>query len=160
MADKIEKREVKLADLDDVVAEANRLHESGYRSKGQWNLAQTCFHIAEWSRFPMDGFPKPPLFLRAIFGVMKMTGIINRMKANILKNGFQAGTPTAPETVGQPDALQDQAAIDQLKTVIERMKNFSGSTHPSPLFGEMDRELWFQITVLHAEHHFGFLEPA
>lgn len=159
MAEKIQKRAVSLTDLDDVVAEAVRLYDSGYRSKGQWNLAQTCFHLAEWSRFPMDGFPKPPLFLRAIFGFMRITGVSNRMKASILKDGFKAGTPTAPETVGQPDSMEDQAAIDELGAVIERMKNFQGDTHPSPLFGQMDRDLWHKVTVLHAEHHFGFLEP-
>lgn len=159
MTDKIQKRSVELDSLDDVVAEAVRLLEGGYKSKGQWNLAQTCFHIAEWSRFPMDGFPKPPLFVRAIFGIMRMTGMSERMKTNILKNGFKPGTPTAPETVGQPDTTSDQKAVEELKTVVERMKTYNARTHPSPLFGDMDRDVWFRVTVLHAKHHFGFLDP-
>ncbi len=160
MAHDQQKRSLKLESLDELVAEANRLLGSGYTSRGKWNLAQTCFHLAEWTRFPMDGFPRPPLLLRMIFGVMKATGMVAKMKAGILRNGFRPGTPTAPQTTVQAGALTDQAGVEQLTRVIDRMKHFTGVIQPSPLFGEMDRELWTRVTLLHAEHHLGFLEPS
>lgn len=152
------KRPLQFNTVDDIVIEASRLLESGYKSNGNWDLAQTCFHLAEWTRFPMDGFPEPPFFLRIIFGAMKATGMIERMKKSLLQDGFKAGTPTAPNTVGKPNAMNDRDGVEQLSKVIERMKKFDGPIQPSPLFGVMDRDLWTKVTLLHAEHHFAFLE--
>lgn len=159
MAQESDKRELTFDSLDAIVAEVNRLCDSGYESKGNWNLGQTCSHLADWTRFPMDGFPKPPIFLRAIFGVMKMFGVVERMKNDILTNGFKAGTPTAPQTVPASDAMSDADGVAKLVEVLERMKRFDGPLQPSPLFGPMDRELWERITLLHAEHHLAFLRP-
>lgn len=159
MAKESDKRELKFESLDEIVAEATRLRDSGYESKGNWNLSQTCSHLAEWSKFPMDGFPKPPIFLRAIFGTLKMFGFVERMKNDILTNGFKAGTPTAPQTVPASDAHSDADGVAELAEVLERMKTFDGPLQPSPLFGPMDRDLWQRITLLHAEHHLAFLVP-
>lgn len=154
-----QQRSLTFESLDGVVNEARRLHEHGYHATGKWNLGQTCFHLVEWARFPMDGFPQPPLVLRAIFGGMRGLGIIDRMTKNILANGFKAGTPTAPQTVAKPDAMSDADGVDQLTAVIDRMKSFEGALHPSPMFGEMDRELWIKVTLLHCQHHLSFLIP-
>lgn len=159
MAEENHKRELKFASLQDIVCEAKRLLDSGYQSNGNWNLSQTCGHLADWIRFPMDGFPKPPMFLRAIFGIMKLLGIVERMKQDILKSGFKAGTPTAPQTVHASDATSDAAAVDNLEKVLHRMQSFDGPLQPSPLFGAMDRAMWEHITLLHAEHHLAFLSP-
>ena len=157
MADNTQKRELKLETLDDIVAEANRLLAAGYTSHGKWNLAQACFHISEWARFPMDGYPKPPWFMRMIFGALGAFGVIERMKNGILQNGFKAGTPTAPQTVVGPNAMNDQEGVAKLTETIERMKSFEGPIHPSPLFGEMDHDTFTKVTLLHAEHHLAFL---
>ena len=157
MTGKPHKRQLKLEELADIVDEANRLLDCGYQSSGKWGLAQTCFHLAEWTRYPMDGFPKPPLVMRMIFGAMKVTGVVGRIKNGILKNGFSAGTPTAPQTVIDPNAMNDRDGVEQLTKVIERMKQYDGILHTSPLFGVMDRDLWVKVTLLHAEHHLGFL---
>lgn len=159
MAKDSHKRELKFASLDEIVAEATRLLEVGYEPRGNWNLGQTCFHLVDWMRFPMDGFPKTPIFLRAIFGGMKMLGIVERMKNDILANGFKAGTPTAPQTVPASDAVSDADGVAKLAEVLERMKTFDGPLQPSPLFGSMDREMWQRINLLHAEHHLAFLAP-
>ena len=159
MAKQDPRRELKFESLDDVVAEAQRLLENGYQARGNWSLGQTCFHLKEWARFPMDGFPTPPWFMRAIFGSMKWLGLIARMKQSILESGFKPGTPTAPDTVPTRDAVANAEGVQQLAEVIERMKSFSGNLHASPLFGDMDRETHIRVTLLHAEHHLGFLWP-
>lgn len=81
------------------------------------------------------------------------------MKTQILRDGFQAGQPTAPQTVAAPDAVSDESAIQSLTEVIQRMNSWDGPLHSSPLFGPMDRDIWFRVTLLHAEHHLGFLQP-
>jgi hypothetical protein len=107
----------------------------------------------------MDGFPKPPLFVRSIFGIMKALGMTEKMKQSILSQGFKPGTPTAPQTVPAADAVEDATGVQQLGKVIDRMRDFDGPLHPSPLFGEMDREMWIKVTLLHAQHHLAFLVP-
>lgn len=160
MAKETDKRELVLESIDGLQAEINHLLNSGYESRGDWSLGQACFHLAEWTRYPMDGFPKPPLPLRMIFGVMKMCGIMKRMKDGILRDGFKAGTPTAPQTAPSEDSVADAEGVAKLTEVLQRMKDFDGPLQPSPVFGEMDRELWTQVTLLHAQHHLAFLVPA
>ena len=145
MAKESDKRELKLSSLDEIVAEATRLRETGYESQGNWNLGQTCSHLAD--------------FLKAIFGMMKMFGFVERMKNDILANGFKAGTPTAPQTVPASDAVSDADGVAKLAEVLERMKTFDGPLQPSPLFGVMNRETWERVSLLHAEHHLAFLVP-
>ncbi len=88
-----------------------------------------------------------------------MFGMIEKMKQGILNDGFKPGTPTAPDTVAQPDALSDAEGVQQLAAIIERMKNHTAELYPSPLFGVMDNETWHTVTLRHCEHHLGFLEP-
>jgi len=153
-----EKRQVKYADLEQMVADVESLHANGYTRSGQWSLAQACGHIAEWMRFPMDGFPTPPLFMRAIFGVMRLTGAAKSMARKIESEGFKGGMPTAPETVPS-DSISDAEGLTKLKQVVERLKGHQQPLHPSPLFGAMDLQRHIKVTLLHAEHHFGYLHP-
>ena len=41
--------------------DAENLLAKGYDKAGNWDLAQVRGHLAEWMRFPIEGFPKPPL---------------------------------------------------------------------------------------------------
>ena len=153
-----QKRMLKFQDLDDLLREIQSLHASGYICHGNWNLSQILGHLNEWTRFPMDGFPIPPLPFRMMFWVMSKT-IGPGLRRKILKQGFSNGMPTAPQTVPHADALSETAAIEQFERTIERLRNFQGTMYPSPLFGALDRELAITVSLLHAEHHLGFLEP-
>ena len=158
MANKpVKKRRPKFVDLNEVLADVELLR-AGYVSNGNWTLGQSCEHIANWMRYPMDGFPVPPIFLRPIFWVMKIT-MAERMKSKIMAEGFSPGMPTAPESVPNQDQITDADGIASLKKVIDRANSFSGVLIPSPLFGPMDKETLIKVTLLHAEHHLGFLEP-
>jgi len=152
------KRQLTFNSTDEMLAEVHSLLENGYRCNGNWSLAQVCGHLSDWMRFPIDGFPKPPLPMRMIFWVMKKT-IGPGMKRKILAEGFRPGIPTAPETVPKPDAMTDQQAVELLQQTVDRMKSFQGELIPSPLFGPMDRETQRKVGLLHAEHHLGYLEP-
>ncbi|MEE2643172.1 MAG: DUF1569 domain-containing protein [Planctomycetota bacterium] len=153
-----QKRPLKFNSFDDMVSEARSLMENGYASNGNWSLGQACGHLAEWMRYSLDGYPRPPLPLRAIFWVMKHT-IAPRMKRKILAEGFQGGLPTAPESVPRPDSITDQQGLAQLLACVERVTEFDGKLLPSPLFGPMDKEMHTRVTLLHAEHHLAYFEP-
>ncbi len=155
---KPQKRVLKFHDLDDLLREIRSLHSAGYVGHGNWNLSQILGHLNDWTRFPMDGFPIAPLPIRMMFWVMRKT-IGPGMKRKVLEQGFSNGLPTAPQTVPLPDALSDTAAIEKFEHTIERLRNFQGSIYPSPLFGALDRKLAITVSLLHAEHHLGFLEP-
>lgn len=151
------KRQLSFANFDEMMAEIRSLDKNGYRSNGKWTLAQTCGHLSDWMRFPMDGFPVPPLPMRMIFWAMKVT-VGPGMKRKILAGGFKGGMPTAPETVPQPGAMTDQQGIELLQKTIDRLNAFDGELLPSPLFGPMDKETLIKVSLLHAAHHLGYLE--
>ncbi len=151
-------RQLRFQSLDEVVQDVDHLASSGYSRGGNWSLGQASGHLAQWASFPMDGFPKPPLPIRMIFSLLKVTGMTKRMAENIFKEGFKPGTPTFKPTV-PPSSIGDQEGIDQLKSVYERMKSFEAKLHPSPLFGEMSRADFEKATLLHADHHLAFLKP-
>lgn len=153
------KRQLKFKDTDEMMAEIRSLHENGYISHGNWTLGQTCGHLANWMRYPLDGFPAAPLPIRAIFWVMRKT-VVPGMKRKILAEGFKGGMMTAPESVPHQDQMSDQQGIAQLQEVVERVNAHQGEFIPSPLFGEMDKPMHLNVTLLHAEHHLGYLEPS
>jgi len=153
------KRKLKFDNLDAIMTEVRSLHENGYVSNGNWTLAQCCGHLSEWMRYPLDGFPVPPLPIRMIFWVMKKT-IAPGMKRKILAEGFSGGQMTAPESVPKPDEMSDAESIEKLQLTIDRAKQAKDDELlASPLFGEQDKELYTKVTLLHAEHHLGYLEP-
>ena len=151
------KRKPKFADFDAMMADVNELAAKGYERSGNWNLGQACSHVADWMRFPMDGFPVPPLPIRMMFWVMKKT-VVPGMKRKILAEGFEGGMMTAPETVPKAEEFSDQQGVAKLQEVVDRLKVYNGDLHESPLFGSMDKEMAIKVALLHAEHHFGYLE--
>jgi hypothetical protein len=156
-ATKIERRALTFATLDDVVRDAETLLAKGYDKAGKWDLAQACSHLAEWMRFPIDGFPRLPLLLRPVFWLMRAT-VGKKIGRKILAEGFSAGGRTMPQTVAQPggDAV---VAVAKLKEVAERFKAHTGPIHPSPLFGAMNKDEALQLQLKHCEHHLNFLLP-
>ncbi len=152
------KRPLKFESTDAMLAEARSLLETGYKSRGNWTLGQTCGHLANWMQYPIDGFPRGPLPIRAMLWVMKHT-VGPGMKRKILTEGFSGGSPTAPQSVPQAAELSDQQGLEKLQQAVERLTNYDGPLLPSPLFGAMDKSMLITITLLHAEHHVGYLEP-
>lgn len=152
------KRKLKYANFDEMMADVRSLCDNGYISNGNWNLGQATNHVAEWMRFPMDGFPKPPLPIAMIMWVMKHT-VGPGMKRKIFAEGFKGGMMTAPETVIEPDKISDTDGVEKLQQIADRLMAFEGAMASSPLFGKMDQDTAVKISLLHAEHHFGYLEP-
>ncbi len=154
-----QKRQLNYKNFDDMMADVRTLHSGGYSRHGSWTLGQACGHVAEWMRFPLDGFPKPPLPMRGIFWFMRTTGMAKRMANKILAEGFTGGMPTAPDTVPDAEQLTDEQGVERLRQMVERVQAFDGELISSPLFGPMDKETHVKVSLLHAAHHLGYLEP-
>ena len=144
--------------LDDVVRDAESLLAGGYDKAGNWDLAQVAKHLAEWLRFPVEGFPRMPIFLRPIFWLMRKTIGRKKFLGYIATKSFPAGKPTMPQTVAPPGG-DPAAAVAELKKSVERLKAHTGPIVPSPLFGDMTRDECIRMQLVHAAHHLSFLVP-
>lgn len=153
-----QKRMLQFANFQQLNDDIEVLLAQGYQANGNWNLAQTLIHVANWMRYPIDGFPKPPIFVQPIFWLMKVT-VGGRMKRQILAEGFKGGMPTAAQSVPAADEKSDHEAFVFLQQTIERVRHHDGNLIPSPLFGPMDKGTLLTLTLLHAEHHLGYLAP-
>lgn len=151
------RRQLKFGSLDEVVRDAEHLLAVGYERAGNWDLAQCCGHLVEWMRFPMDGFPRPPLPIRMMFAVLRpLIGRKELLRA--IETNEMRSSGTDPKTIPQPGG-DPAAAVAKLKDTVERMKSYTGEIRPSPFFGKMTREEWFGLNRVHAAHHLSFLIP-
>ena len=73
MGEHSQRRQLVFQNLDEVAADVDNLHAKGYVKTGNWDLAQVCGHLAEWMRFPLDGFPKPGCLIGSMLWMMKAT---------------------------------------------------------------------------------------
>lgn len=153
------KRQLSFDNLDQAIAEAERLLNSGYRQHGKWNLSQCCGHLQQWLSFSMDGFPNPGPWVAAALWLMKVT-LGKRQLNSVLTNGFKPGLPTMPQTVPAAGDAAEADAVLSLKSTVERFKAHAGTIHPSPLYGRLDKPTATQLQLRHFEHHLGFLSPA
>lgn len=155
----MERRQLEFKTLDDAVSEARQLLHSGYEQAGRWNLSQVLGHCDDWLRFPLDGYPRPIFPVNFILWLAKITLGVGMRKKILRERAFRAGSATMPETVKQPNLVDDAAALEQFERTVERFKSHRGSLHPSPLFGKMTYEEHRELQVIHLQHHLGFLVP-
>lgn len=153
----VNQRELQFETLADAAAEAQRLL-LGYESTGNWTLAQVCGHCQNWLTYPMDGFPKPNMFMGGMLWMMKVTVGKGMMRKAIETGKMRAGGPTMPASIPSSDA-DDKAAVDDFVSTVQRFESFQGKLHPSPLFGENDKDTTTKLHLVHCAHHFSFLKP-
>ena len=153
-----DKRPLEFRCIDDLVRDVDILASRGYEKKGNWDLAQTCMHINEWMRYPMDGFPQAPAPIRIMLWLMKKT-VGPGMKKKILAEGFSSGMMTDPKTVPSAGDISEEEAVRKLRETAIRLSEYQSEMHASPLFGEMDVETALKVGLMHAAHHLGFLHP-
>lgn len=158
MAEPAMRRTLDFRDLDAILADLDQLATRGYDRAGNWDLAQTCGHLADWMGYPMDGYPVPPLPIRILLGALKATIIPGQLKKMLDTRSMPAGGPTMPQTVPAPGG-DETAAVDRLRATIARFRDFGGPIQPSPLFGTLDPETCRQLQYIHCAHHLSFLRP-
>jgi hypothetical protein len=150
-------RDLKFAEMDDIVRDSERLLSRGYDKAGTWDLAQVCGHIANWMTYPLDGFPKAPVPIRVILRLLRAT--VGRAKfEQYLRDGMPAGKPTMPQSVPPPGG-DPAAAVEKLRSAVAKWKAYTGEVHPSPLFGRMTKDEATKLQLVHAAHHMSFLVP-
>ena len=154
----VQPRSIRLATLDDVSTEIERLHRSGYQQAGKWNLSQTCEHLADWMSFPMDGFPKMSFAVSLFLGAMRTVRGKAMMHKFIEEQSMPPNQPTIPQTV-HAETGDEGASMARLQAMIRRLEEHRGTIHPSPLFGAMNRQELIALQMGHCNHHLNFLVP-
>ncbi len=130
----------------------------GYTQRGKWNLTQISLHLNDWLRFPMEGFPRPPFFMRLLVPVIRLT-MAKKVLREILSQGFDDNIPTMPQTVHQRDEASEREAVDRLRQSIRQFRDHTGPVHPSTFFGKLDKATTEKLQLRHFEHHLKFLVP-
>src|SRR5204862_7976991 len=97
-----------------------------------------CGHLSEWMRFPLDGFPRPPILMRCVFWLTRPLARL-MLRRVLEKRAMPGGGRTIDATVPAPGG-DESAAVEQLRQTITRFRARAGPFHPSPLFGTPDRE--------------------
>lgn len=153
------RRELQFASLEEAVADARKLLASGYARAGNWNLAQVSLHLADWLRYPVEGYPRSPLAIRMMLAVMRVALGRRMLQKYLSSRSFPAGKPTMPATVHPAGEKTDAEAVEVLARAVERFQRHHGPWHDSPLFGRMSGDEHRAMQLVHCAHHLGFLSP-
>lgn len=152
------RRPLKFETLEEAVRDAEMLLAQGYEKAGQWDLAQCCHHLAEWMKFPLDGFPRLPFPMNLMAPVLRRTVAPGMLKKILDSGEFPAGGPTDRQTIPSAGG-NDAEGVAQLKHAVHRLLNHEGPLQPSPLFGMLDKETLIRLHRIHTAHHLSFLIP-
>jgi hypothetical protein len=152
------RRELRFTALDDIIRDAEHLLSAGYDKAGQWDLAQVCNHLANWVKYPMDGFPPVPLLLKPVMWIAKRTMMPKFERQLREHRSMPPGIPTAPASV-TPPGQDEAAAVVNLRDALRRFETYTGPIHPSPLRGVVSKDCWMDTHLIHGAHHLSFLLP-
>jgi hypothetical protein len=145
-------RELDFKNFDEALAEAERLHRSGYERAGNWDLAQVLDHLNYFMKGALEGYSfKVPWIIKALLGKMVLRRILSKKR---MKRGVF--TPQKPLPAPGGD---EQAALERFRETVQRMNQHQGEFMPSPFFGTMTREEALELNRLHCAHHLGYLLP-
>lgn len=148
-----DRRVLRFASLDEIVADAEVLARHGYEPLGNWSLGQVCDHLARGMHSSIDGFGfAAPLWVRLGGRAMRWW---------LLWRGFPAGMSLEGEAAAAlmpADDVSDEQGLEALHRAVNRLK-VDRSRQPSPVLGPMSPRQWDRFHFRHAELHLGFLVP-
>jgi Protein of unknown function (DUF1569) len=148
----MEHRQLQFKDFGEVLAEVDRLHRGGYRKHGQWDLAQTCDHLAYFIQGSLDGATyRVPWLFKVLFGRLVLRRILKQRR-------MKPGVPTPQKPLPAPGG-DEPAAVERFKQVVERLRSHTGELHPSPFFGHLTPDEWRELHLIHCAHHLRYLRP-
>lgn len=150
-----ERRELEFKDLDDVVADVEKLAKGDVKTTGNHTFTEIVEHLAlthDMTTGKLEG-PKPPWFMKLLMPFMK--GMI--LKDQPVKPGFKL--PANAEAFFWPKKEQTlQDAIEHLRQSVERYKT-QGPLAKHPMFGAITKEQNLSLNLRHAALHLGFVHP-
>lgn len=154
---KVKRRALRLATLDAMVAEAERLaaaeRDGRLRRGGNWSLGQMFGHVAGWADVAYDGYPKglprPPWLVRMLLPMFKKRFLTKGLPAGMKMRGIEGGTKFC-------EPLATDEGLARLRRSAKRLGK-QEPTVPNAVFGPMTREEVAELTLRHAELHLSFV---
>ena len=151
----MDRRILDLNNFDNVINEAERLSEKGYRKAGQWDLAHVCSHCVLGMQAALDGTNfKPPWFLQWI---LKWLGPL-LLNSILKKRAFNPGLKAPPIFLPENN-LDEVQELERFKKCVHRFQNHAGEYQRSPVYGYLSPQQWRDLHIIHCSHHLGFLVP-
>ena len=144
------RRRIAFHDLAEVMPEVRRTAQ-GHQTVGNWSLAQICHHLAETFKGSINGFDLSKHRLKRFF-----------MSRQILRRVLTSGmldNYTVNAHLNPPASVELDDAVASLEQSISAYQSYSGALKAHPLFGEMPRETWDRVHLVHCAHHLGFAVP-
>jgi hypothetical protein len=155
MATITERRELEFQNLNEVLAEAERLASGKVQTTGNHSFGQILNHLA-LSQDVSSGRvtpPPPPFFMKLMMPLMKRMALNSKP----LKPGIKL--PPTGEAFFWPDQEFDVAsALQHLRDSMEYYKSY-GPLEKHPFFGSISREQDEQLNCRHAALHLSFVHP-
>lgn len=155
MAIPTERRQLHFNNLDEVVAEAERLAAGKVRTTGHHSFGQILEHLARSHDMTTGKLqvPPPPWYMRLMIPLMKPMLLNDKP----LKPGFKL--PPKSESVFWPNQEFDVAtALAHLQDSVEYYKTH-GPMPKHPMFGSITRQQNDQLNCRHAALHLSFVQP-
>lgn len=151
-----ERRELTFANLDEVLAEAERLASGEVRTTGNHSLGQILNHLA-LSLDVATGrvvAPPPPFFMKLMMPLMKRMVLGSKP----LKPGIKL--PAKGEAFFWPDKeFEVPSALQYFKDSVGQFST-NGPLEKHPFFGKLTKEQGEQLECRHAALHLSFVHPA
>lgn len=137
---------------DDVIQDVRSLLEHGYDRGGSWTLGQICEHLEIFFEGAVEGMPgwlPAPLQFIPYWLILRRSVLPKRR----IPSGVKAPKTFMPE----PTDIDDEAAANSLIKAIKAFDNHGVEYHPHPVFGKLNRAEWYDLNVIHSNHHLSFL---
>jgi hypothetical protein len=147
-----QRRKLDFRRWEDVVVDVQRLNQHGYERAGNWELSQILEHVGEGLRTAVAGTKhRGPLIVRKLVGPLILGHIIRqrRMKAGIKVPKWWLPGP----------ATDESQAVDKFRSAIQAFQELSTQPHPHPFLGDLTKDQWNELALIHASHHLSFLSP-
>jgi hypothetical protein len=147
-----DRRALKYASLQEVLADAERLSRGNIKALGNWSAGQIYRHLAITMNNSIDGFDnKAPWYLRAMARLFK-----KKLLCGPMPPGYQLPPDARASLVPGPTSTEEGLAA--LRAAIARQDR-EPNRAPNPVFGPLTKDEWNQVHLMHSALHMSFLVP-
>jgi hypothetical protein len=137
---------------EQLLADVQNLHTTGWEKCGQWSLAMICDHLTRWTTGMVDGgnLPSVPRPMHWIVRIV-IHFMAKRRKYPNIKFHAPGGLKPAADAV-------EPTAIAEFTTAIARLQQLNGTVVQTVPFGPLPANDFKSLALLHAARHLSFLK--
>jgi hypothetical protein len=147
------RRTLHFANLDEVLADVERLAQTKARTLGNWSAGQVLKHLALTMNSSIDGFAFRAPWMFRVLGFLGMKHFVLRRK---MPPGFRL--PEAGEKALVPPPCTFEEGVAAIRQAIQRQRT-EEKRSPNPVLGPLTRDEWELLHCQHAALHLSFLVP-